>query len=70
MDQDSAQTHPAEKLDVTQQAISKKLHALSEIQKGGEWVPYELTTEQREKRIDTCFSLLSRQKRKAFCGNL
>ena len=46
--QDSAQTQQqlAEKLDVTRQAISERLHALGKIhQKEGKWIPHELTTE-------------------------
>ena len=32
----------AESLEVTQQAISKRLEAMGMIQKQGNWVPYEL----------------------------
>ena len=61
---ESAQTQKqlAEKLGITQQAISEKLRALGKIQKHGRWVTHELTQEQHEKRVDTCLSLLSRQK--------
>ena len=72
LDQNSAQTQQqlAEKLGITQQAISEILRALGKIQKHGRWVPHELTQEQREKRVDTCLSLLSRQKRKSFLWKL
>ena len=50
LDQDSTQTQQlAEKLDVTQKAISKILHALGKVKKKGKSVPHELTTVQRVK---------------------
>ena len=72
LDQDSAQTQQqlAEKLGITQQAISERLRALGKIQKHGRWLPRELTQEQREKRVDTCIPLLSSQKRKNFLWKL
>lgn len=72
LNQDSAQTQQelAKKLNVTQQAISERLHALGKIQKEGKWVPHELTPEQRERRVDTCLSLLSRHKKKSFLWKL
>ena len=72
LDQDSAQTQQqlAEKLGITQQAMSERLRTLGKIQKHGRWVPHELIQEQREKRVDTCLSLLSRQRRKSFLWKL
>lgn len=72
LDQDSTQTQQqlAKSLGVTQQAISERLHALGKIQKEGKWVPHALTEEQRERRSDTCLSLLSRQKKKSFLWKL
>ena len=71
--QDSTQTQQlAEKLDVTQQAIFERLHVLGKIKKKqkGKWVPHELTTVQRERWVNTCLSLLSRQKHKRFLQKL
>lgn len=68
LDEDSYQTQEelAESLGVTQQAISKRLHALGMIQKLGNWVPYDLEPRQVEKRFFACQLLLQRQKRKGF----
>lgn len=68
LDEDDAQTQEqlAEKLNVTQKAVSLRLHQMGKIQKEGIWVPYELTERNMEKRKTTCEILLERQKRKSF----
>ncbi|KAM0729388.1 Mariner Mos1 transposase [Formica fusca] len=68
LDQDSCQTQEelALRLGVTQQAISHRLKSLGLIQKQGNWVPYELTPRNVERRLFTCEMLLARQKRKGF----
>ena len=68
LDQDSCQTQEelALTLGVTQQAISHRLKSLGMIQKQGNWVPYELTPRNVERRLLTCEMLLARHKRKGF----
>ena len=56
----------AEQLDVSQAAISMRLHVMGEVQKIGKWVPHELNDRQMEWRQNTCQILLARQKRKSF----
>ena len=45
--------------------ISMRLHAMEKIQKIGKWLPHELNR-QMERRQNTCWILLARQKRKSF----
>jgi [histone H3]-lysine36 N-dimethyltransferase SETMAR len=68
LDEDDAQTQEqlAYKLNVTQKAVSIRLHQMGKIQKEGRWVPHELTERQREQRRTTCELLLERQQRKSF----
>lgn len=68
LDENPCQTEKelAEHLEVTQQAISVRLHAMGKIQKEGKWVPHELTEENKNRRLDICMNLLSRYKRKNF----
>jgi histone-lysine N-methyltransferase SETMAR len=53
-------------LGVTQQSISFHLHQLGKVQKLGQWIPCELSPENKERRCDTAMSLLTRFKRKDF----
>jgi len=53
----------AEQLDVSQAAISMRLHAMGKVQKIGKWVPHELNNRQMERRQNTCQILLARQKK-------
>ena len=53
-------------LGVTQPAISHRFKSLGMIQKRGNWVPYELTPRNVERRFFTCEMLLVRHKRKGF----
>ena len=68
LDQDWCQTQ--EKLTgilgVTQQAILYRLKSLGMIQKQGNWVPYEMTPRNVERRFSTCEKLLDRHKQKGF----
>ena len=68
LDQDSCQTQEelARSLGVSQQAISHRLTSLGMIQKQGNWVPYELTPRNVERRFSTFEMLLARHKRKVF----
>ena len=68
LDEDDAQTQEqlAEKLNVTQQAVSLRLHQMGKIQKEGRWVPYELTERHMENRKTTCNILIERQERNSF----
>lgn len=72
LDENPCQTENelANQLGVTQQAISKRLHAMGKIQKDGKWVPHKLTEENKNRRVDICLNLLSRFKRKDFLHNI
>ena len=65
LDEDPFQTQAelASALEITRQAISKRLHALGMIQKQGTWVPYDLKPRDVERRFFACEQLLQRQKR-------
>jgi len=68
LEQDSCQNQEelARSLELTQQAISKRLKAMGMIQKQGNWVPYELKPRNVEQRLFACEQLLERQRRD-FC---
>jgi [histone H3]-lysine36 N-dimethyltransferase SETMAR len=68
LDQDSCQTQEelAQALNVTQQAISKRLKALGFIQKQGHWVPHELKPRDVERRFCMSEMLIARHKKKSF----
>ena len=68
LDQDSFQTQEelARRLGVTQRAISHRLKSLQMIQEQGNWVPYELTPRNVERRFSICEMLLPWHKRKDF----
>ena len=65
-DDTQTQTQMAERLNVVQQTISGRLHAMGKIQKAGKWVPHHLSDRQMEKRKTVCEVLLSRLERKSF----
>jgi len=52
-----------EQLDVTQQAISVRLHTMGTVQKEGRWVPHELSEDNKNRRRDTAHTLFSKKKR-------
>ena len=53
--------HPIVKqLDVSQAAISMRLHAIGKVQKIGKWMPHELNDRQMERCQNTCQILLAR----------
>lgn len=56
----------AKVLSVDQSTVNRRLHAMGKVLKQGHWVPHELTEAHRERRFDTCNSLLSRQNKKSF----
>ena len=72
LDQDSCQTQEelARTLEVTQQAISHHLNLLGMIQKQRNWVLYEMTLRNVERRFSTCEMLLARHKRKGFLHHI
>jgi hypothetical protein len=65
-----AQEELAEQLEVDQATVSRRLHKMGKIQKLGKWVPHELSQNSIIRRLNTCVSLLSRQRKKVFCGKL
>ncbi|CAK9801295.1 Mariner Mos1 transposase [Anthophora quadrimaculata] len=68
LDQDSTQTQKqlAKHLNVTQKAVSIRLHKIGKIQKFGKWVPHELSGENKIRRYETALNLLSRFNKKDF----
>lgn len=68
LDEDDTQTQQqlAEQLNVNQEAISKRLHAMGKIHKAGKWVPHQLNDRQMENRKVTSQLLLDRHNRKDF----
>ena len=56
----------AEKLNVSQKAISNHLKDMGNIQKCGKWVPHEVTERQMENRKTFYEIWLARQERKSF----
>ena len=68
LDQDSCQTQEelARTLGLTQQAISHRSKSLGMIQEQGNWVSFELTPRNVERRFPTCEMLLASHKRKGF----
>jgi len=67
-DINSAQTEwqLAEQLDVTQQAIVVHLHTMRTVQKDGRWVPHKLSEDNKNRRSDTAFLLISKFRKKDF----
>ena len=61
-----AQEEFAESMEVTQQAIPRRLKAMGMIQKQGNWFPYLLKPRDIERRFSACEQLLKRQNRKEF----
>ena len=57
-------------LGVTQTAISHRLKSLGKIQKQGNWIPYELTPRNVERRFFTYEILLARHKPKGFLDRI
>jgi len=68
LDINSAQTEKelAEQLGVTQQTISIRLHTMGKVQKEDRWVLHELSKDNKNRRRDTAFSLLSKFRKKEF----
>jgi len=66
LDINSAQTEQefAEQLGVTQQAV--RLHTMGKVQKEGRWVSHELSEDNKNRRRDSAFTLLSMFRKKDF----
>ena len=58
----------AKQLSVSQPTVWNRLQTLGKVQKLGKWVLHKLSEINITQRLTTCVSLLSRQKKKAFCG--
>jgi len=72
LDEDDSQTQKqlAEKLSVSQQAVSNRLREMGKIQKVGRWVPHELNETQMERCKNTCEILLERYRKKSFLHHI
>lgn len=70
--QDNTQTQKqlATQLDVSQHAISDRLHAMGKVQVAGKWIPHELNERSIEKRKTTCEILMERYRRKSFLHHI
>ena len=68
LDEDCTQTtrELADKLEVNQSTIQRKLAAMGKIQKVGHWVPHELSQANMTQRLTLCTTLLARHQRKTF----
>jgi len=68
LDINSAQTEEefTEQFGITQQAISVRLHTMGKVQKEGRWVLHELSVDNKNRRRDTAFTLLSTFREKDF----
>ncbi|GFX21828.1 mariner Mos1 transposase [Trichonephila clavipes] len=68
LDGDSTQTQQplAKALNVSQEAISRRLQATGKINKLCKWVPHDLNERQMENHKVTCEMLLQRHERKSF----
>lgn len=68
LDEDPTHTQNqlAAALNVTQQAVSKRLSDMGKIQKEGKWVPHDLSEKNKEQRLTTCNILIDRNKKKSF----
>lgn len=56
----------AEQLGVDRSTVARRLHEMGKILKLGKWVPHELSENSIIRRLNTCVSLLSRQRKKDF----
>lgn len=68
LEEDSGQTtrQLAHLLEVDHSTIVRRLNALGKVWKAGKWVPHKLTEVNKAQRLNTCVSLLARQKKKSF----
>jgi len=68
LDINNAQTEKelAEQLDVTQQAISVRLHTMGNVQKEVKWVLHKLFEDNKNRRHDTALTLISKFRKKDF----
>ena len=54
----------AEKLEVDQTTVLRRLHEIGKVNKLGKWVPYQLSEYHKIQRLNTCVSLLAKYKKK------
>lgn len=66
MDPCQTEKQLAEELNITQQCVSQRLHAMGLVQKLGNWVPHKLKEMDIERRKTLCELLLQRQQRMGF----
>uniref|UniRef100_A0A1I7XDY0 HTH_48 domain-containing protein n=1 Tax=Heterorhabditis bacteriophora TaxID=37862 RepID=A0A1I7XDY0_HETBA len=55
-----------EQLGVDKATVSRRLHEMGKIRKLGKWVPYELSENSIDRRLNICISLLAKQRKKNF----
>ena len=60
----------ADRFSVHRTTVERRMHALGFITKFDQWVPHHLTARQREERISSCVSLLSRNRREPFLDRM
>ena len=65
----ATQEELAKSLEVTQEAISKRLKAMGIIQKQGNWVSYELKPRDVERRFFACEQLLQTELEGVFASH-
>lgn len=56
--------------NVSKQTILTHLAQIGKVKKLDKWIPLDLTDEQRQRRLDTCLSLLSRNKAEPFLNRI
>jgi len=56
-----------QQLDITQQVISTRLHAMGKVQKEGRWVPHALSEDNKNRLCDIALTLLSMFRNRIFC---
>ena len=70
--EDASQTtrELAEKLEVNQSTVVRRLQTLGNIQKLGKWVPHELTEKNIGQRLNTSLFLLARHRKESFLDKI
>ena len=53
-----------------EETIRTHLHDIGKVYKLSQWVPHELTVDNKQQRLSTCFSLLSRHNNEPFLDRL
>ena len=60
------QTELAKQLGLCQKTVSNHLHEMGKIQKEGRWIPHQLSECNKNQRLTSCLSLLSKHRKKSF----